>query len=121
MNNTVKLTEIDRLTSGLPHFECVAGCTDCCGPVVMSRLEWKRILDKLGKREGQMKIGDDLLCPMLDKATHRCTVYEIRPAICKLFGVVEHPKLTCPHVKPEQAITDSECSTIINQIARLGQ
>ena len=44
----------------------------------------------------------NLDCVFLDKEAKRCKVYAVRPMICRLFGAVDHPKLTCPHgCRPE--------------------
>jgi len=60
-------------------------------------------------------------CPLLDRETHKCSVYDARPAICHLFGAVEVPKLTCPHGRrPEVLLTKSECDKVINDVAKLG-
>ena len=45
---------------------------------------------------------DNLTCPFLEfdeagKAS--CTIYELRPDVCRLFGHGGHPNLVCPHCK----------------------
>jgi len=50
----------------------------------MSRVEWQRIIEAVGHEP----IGsEDLTCPLLSDG--RCTVYEIRPTICRLWGMVD--------------------------------
>jgi len=53
-----------------------------------------------------LKRDGNYACPALDEG--RCTVYERRPSICRLWGVVE--SLACPHgCRPEpRALTDQE-------------
>ena len=103
MNNTAKLAKIDELLSALPTFRCKEGCFDCCGPVIISRLEYMRCIQASGrtakdiKRQMQNNLKQGVYtCPLLDAETKRCSVYAVRPAICRLFGVVRG-ELVCPH------------------------
>jgi Fe-S-cluster containining protein len=95
MNNTQRLASIDTLLAGVPQFQCVEGCADCCGPVTMTALEWKRLAVRTGDtklKEKTTAAAKDIMdgghgsCPMLDKSTNKCSVYDIRPAICRVFG-----------------------------------
>lgn len=105
---------LERLYARIPSLACKPGCTDCCGPVCMSRVEWKRICDRLGYEPR----GDaSLNCPMI--AGGRCVVYDLRPAICRLYGTVKG-KLECPHVKPERWLTDAEARVILREAGRIG-
>lgn len=43
---------------------------------------------------------DRIVCPFLEydkDGKSRCTIYELRPEICRLFGKGGHPFLTCPN------------------------
>lgn len=43
---------------------------------------------------------DRIVCPFLEydeTGKSRCTIYELRPEICRLFGKGGHPFLTCPN------------------------
>ena len=57
----------------------------------MSRLEWIRIIRKLGYKP---KGKPSLVCPMLKHG--RCSVHDIRPTICRLFGLMDDPRMRCP-------------------------
>ena len=139
MNNTAKLAAIDSLLSRIPAFQCKPGCHDCCGPVPMTRLELKRIASATSQTESALmrKINKAILvgfsrsdaeaekavCPLLGE--HGCTVYAIRPAICRLFGSSEdktpHSSLKCPHgCGPEKLLTAAETNSILNGVHRLG-
>ncbi|MFW6179744.1 MAG: YkgJ family cysteine cluster protein [Desulfohalobiaceae bacterium] len=79
--------ELQRLYDRIPSFRCMPGCTDCCGPVPFSRLEWQRVLDK--------RTGDaSLTCPYARGG--QCEIYDQRPFICRLMGATSDPKLKCP-------------------------
>ncbi|MDO8465115.1 MAG: YkgJ family cysteine cluster protein [Gallionella sp.] len=130
MNNTAKLAKIDALLSALPTFQCKEGCFDCCGPVIMSRLEYMRCIQASGRTAKDIKrqMQDNLkqgvyTCPLLDIETRRCSVYAVRPAICRLFGVVDG-KLLCPHgYAPENSalLSDSQSREILAKVEELGK
>lgn len=99
---------LDQLYAELPTIECRRRCHSACGPITMSRIEWARIIKKLGyephkqfpdptDRVAISKPGA-LDCPMLTGGL--CTVYAIRPMICRLWGICEG--MPCPWgCKPE--------------------
>jgi Fe-S-cluster containining protein len=49
----------------------------------MGRVEWQRVCRAGGERVG-LRGG---ICPYLED--ERCSVYEVRPLICRLWGVVD--------------------------------
>ncbi|MBI5439473.1 MAG: YkgJ family cysteine cluster protein [Nitrosomonadales bacterium] len=130
MNNTAKLAKIDALLSALPTFQCKEGCFDCCGPVVISRLEYLRCIQASGRtakdigRQMQDNLKQGVLtCPLLDDKTKRCSVYAVRPAICRLFGVVRG-ELVCPHgFGPDSSalLEDSRSRAILAKVEELGK
>lgn len=138
MNNTTRLAQIDDVLGGIPEFKCVEGCSDCCGPVPMTRLEWLRLVKLTGQNDKQLESkfyegfraglsADESYyhaharCALLDKATNKCTVYEARPAICQLFGDVEHERMVCPHGRrPEVKLTHEQAGAILDQVMALG-
>jgi hypothetical protein len=131
MNNTAKLAMIDALLSGLPAFECKEGCFDCCGPLELSRLEYMRCIQASGrtakdvKRQMQNNIKQGIYtCPLLDTETKQCSVYAVRPAICRLFGVVDHELLRCPHgYAPESSalLNNEQSKEILGKVNELGK
>jgi Fe-S-cluster containining protein len=132
MNNTEKLKRIDALLADVPPILCLAGCSDCCGPIAMTRLEKTRICQRIGQspkwlRNAMLKTFNDVVakgdsggsCPLLKDG--RCSVYDIRPAICRVFGSSDGKYLTCPHgCSPETPWTESHTFAVMNQIDKLG-
>ncbi len=108
------MTEIDRIYASLPKLKCQGKCQRSCGPILMSRVEWERIGDCLGLYpEGDAS----LVCPMLDRATGRCSVYLIRPLICRLWGMVR--KMRCPWgCRPERWVSDKEARELLARIEK---
>jgi hypothetical protein len=89
MSNLVDVyRELDALYAQLPTIECRGKCQDSCGPIDMSVAERRRIADR----------GVDIplapTCPALSMFG-TCAVYDVRPMICRLWGVVE--AMACPY------------------------
>lgn len=130
MNNTAKLAKIDALLSAIPTFQCKEGCFDCCGPLELSRLEYMRCIHASGrtaedvKQQMQNNLKQGIYtCPLLDPETRKCTVYEVRPAICRLFGAVKN-QLLCPHgYAPESSalLSDEQAREILGKVNELGK
>lgn len=112
MSENRRIAQIERVYAGLPKIQCQKLCAEACGPVFMSRLEWKRVCSAGGDKQG----GADLTCPYLIDS--QCSVYDVRPGICRLFGLVE--KMRCPHgCIPERWMTDAEAYKALEDLARL--
>lgn len=80
--------QLDALYAELPNVECKQECAESCGPIDMSRIEWQRIQKRLGFTPKAVS----LTCPMLEQGL--CSVYTVRPMICRLWAVVE--TMRCP-------------------------
>lgn len=60
---------------------------------------------------------DCLACPLLDK-NKSCTIYEIRPLICRLFGLTKI--LRCPFgCKPTKWLKDKKAKRLLDLAASL--
>ena len=77
-----------RLYAAIPSFECIEGCTDCCGPVPWSAWELKQA----GLAEPPAERADQAC--VFSLAGH-CGIHERRPLMCRLYGAVED--MRCPH------------------------
>lgn len=92
---------LDELYAELPAIDCQRKCESSCGPIAMSRGEWQRII----KRKGFEPRATSIDCPLLDRGL--CSVYAIRPMICRLWGVIE--TMPCPWgCKPERYLSTRE-------------
>ncbi len=75
----------------LPFVKCKGLCQSSCSAVPCTLPE----AEKLGPlpAEGWAE-GDELTCAWLGK-DGRCSTYETRPLVCRLFGAVQ--RMECPH------------------------
>jgi len=132
VNNTAKLQAIDALYATLPTLECQQKCQACCCTFGMSRLELRRIEQRVGPLEvTQHRVLDDVhgkelgvhqtlkcaVCPMLKEGL--CSIYDIRPAICRLWGLTE--RMACPHgCKPSRVLSPEEVFNFMSAVLKLG-
>lgn len=104
---TVPLGDLARqkaLWATIPDAGCKGLCVDACGPIGMTDLEAAVLVGTGRVRPDELEpfgegrvllVGDDGVCPLLEDG--RCSVYQLRPAICRGFGSVDDPLLRCPH------------------------
>lgn len=102
-------TEIQKLYDKIPTFRCKEDCTDCCD-------NWIQYAPEEALRCGGFTETAQGCCK-LDKKK-RCTVYENRPFICRLFASGE--PLPCPHgYGPEHPLTKEETAALLKEYLRL--
>ena len=95
MNRNEKL---DKLYAEIPEIECKGLCHTTCGLIPLAPSEEARIVDRIGTVQRQRLIDQalntkSLTCPLLKD--NRCSVYDIRPLICRLYGTVK--KMKCQY------------------------
>lgn len=74
----------------LPVMQCDSGCGRCCGPALCTKFEFHKIKEFIRDNDITPK-RQGITCPLYIDGT--CSVYAVRPMICKLFGHSE--KLVC--------------------------
>jgi Fe-S-cluster containining protein len=91
---------LERIYRSVPTVKCKGLCSESCGPIMMSPEEHRRVeeagVDIMPPDELlQLALLHDFLpvCPAL--VNNRCSVYEVRPLICRLWGAAE--SLPCPY------------------------
>lgn len=109
--------KLQSLYRNIPSGFCKGLCHDSCGPVGMSLFEMARMRQVAPAKFDPV---DHLSCPFLDHETKKCRGYEVRPAICRLWGATK--SLACPHgctetIKP---LTDLMAKRIIDESIRIG-
>jgi hypothetical protein len=116
------LARLEALYAELPEVACQGKCQTCCGPIEMSPAEQMRIRSvgieiqpmteaRTRAWEQNRKFDDDgqpLWCNALNLDTGRCDAYEVRPMICRLWGVGTGP-MACPFgCVPTKRLSDQE-------------
>jgi Fe-S-cluster containining protein len=83
-------------------FQCF-NCGQCCGVVPATTNKLNKIKKYIKKHpeilvlKNQLK--DNLTCIFRDNLKNQCTIYEVRPLICRQFGRYNIDKLICPNNK----------------------
>lgn len=112
-----RYAKLDALYAQLPRIACRGLCTACCGPIPMSTVE----ADRMRRAHPEHLTGrttDNHACGYLT-AGGRCSVYAVRPLICRVFGVVK--RMSCQHgCEPDRWLSDREFLLIAQSIERLG-
>jgi Fe-S-cluster containining protein len=106
-----------------PTLPCDGCSAECCGPVPVTAAEYEAILDELShwpkdKLQRMQTQSHDVTdfpdCCFLDKETHKCSVYKVRPRICRNFG--NHPTLTCRYCPTStNTVSDFEMTEMVNE------
>lgn len=100
--------EMQRLYEKIPKSKCKAGCFSCCiNSVQMTSEE----LEKIG---GYTYIDR---CPHLSLSEGKCTVYEHRPMVCRLYGTSE--LLKCENCVPEKFLDEEETREILREYLKM--
>jgi hypothetical protein len=128
--------ELERLYLELPAIKCKGLCQECCGPISMTQLEISRIAQLVPSfpslaREmpvrlasGQVVIASGFVtdcekCPLLT-ADGRCSVYPIRPLICRLWGLVQ--AMRCPFgCTPERWVSPRESFKLLSRADQISR
>lgn len=94
--------------------DCKGECVMSCGPVPASTIERGLMEERAGH---QLGTDENLMCNML-RENGLCSVYSVRPMICRLWGTT--PKLPCPlGCKPERWLTDKEAYDLYKELEAL--
>jgi hypothetical protein len=95
MSDPLAKRQLDELYAELPTIDCQGKCQSACGPIGMTGVELRRIVKRTGR---EPTYDQTFTCSLLRNGL--CSVYQIRPMICRLWGVVD--ALPCPWgCKPE--------------------
>lgn len=115
MEKKKPLHSVAAVWAKVPTIACKGLCAHSCGPVLMSNAEWA-VMRSNGL---PAPVKDCLDCPAL--AWERCSLYDVRPLICRLWGVVDRDGMRCPHgCQPERWLTDDEAHDLLTQMTRAG-
>lgn len=111
--NKKKLSALEAIYKRVPAIECKGLCHLSCGPISMGAFEAKRIEKKV---HALPVVNENLSCSMLKDG--RCSVYAIRPLICRLYGVSEG--MRCPFgCVPQNVLSRPEAYDLLEEALRL--
>jgi Fe-S-cluster containining protein len=111
--------QLDAIYADLPTIDCQGFCHTSCGPIDMSRHERTRIRTATGiSIDARSAIRDGWAdCPALTQFG-RCSVYDLRPIICRLYGLTR--QLPCGYgCRPERWLTDKQAMEYLARVAEI--
>ena len=107
----------------IPEVPCKGLCQDSCGPIAMSIEEDARLrargveIPSMVDTVAAIERGEDYYCPALRNG--RCSVYDERPTICRLWGATQ--SMPCPHgCTPPDALTQQESYALLVRAGEAG-
>ncbi len=124
MRHEVRNSKLRAIYEQVPDFDCAEECdSECCGELITHvAIEWSQIVRylqrngrpvpkrKMTRKQREMKAflvgtvldadvgGTEHKCSLLKDG--RCSVYPVRPLVCRLFGFGLKGYLLCPKVEP---------------------
>lgn len=105
--------KVRSVWASAPDVGCKGLCSDCCGPVLMSPAEERVLADK------GITIDFDRETLVCDKLVlGRCSIYDDRPLICRMWGGVDYFLMRCPHGCATQ-LSNAEAAVIFAAMENL--
>lgn len=118
-----RIKALRALYASLPKINCRGLCHKACQTRIdMSVTERARIEMVTGEEvPGWMRTEDGVPCPLL-QLNNRCSVYQIRPMVCRLWGLaVTDSAMSCHHgCEPERRLTDVEVMDLMMRSYEIG-
>lgn len=122
------IERLEELYASLPSVQCKGWCHNSCTAIDLSRLERSRIRERGCELPPPMKPerllrliteGRTPRCPALS-AVNTCSVYNIRPLICRAWGVAEG--MPCQYgCSPDADLSDAQVARMLAEIEWLSQ
>lgn len=104
---THPIEAMQAIYDSLPTLKCKKKCWTACGPIHWSAIEDRRIMGATGGLRLTVN-PNTLTCPYLTEKK-LCGIYEHRPLLCRLWGLVDESRMRCPHgCKPKPRYLTSE-------------
>jgi Fe-S-cluster containining protein len=118
---------LDVLYARVPSINCKGLCTESCGPIgeATSPRERDRLRERLGTSTMDEPVAfvdrdGSVPCPLL--VNGKCSVHDIRPLICRLWGSVEHEMMICPHgCEPARFLTNDQTRELFDRNDQINQ
>ncbi len=127
MTRSKRLRVLAAIYAEVPEVGCKGFCWQACTSVPVFQLELEQIEAKAGVKLSETRspldIGGAKLTGQPGAACQflvlgRCTVYEARPLICRVFGAAEG--LRCPYgCTPERIVSDVDVFGMLERVEAL--
>lgn len=123
-----KYRKLEALYREIPDIDCKGLCHESCTIIPAAKIEIKRARERTGGnpfnpaaylKEMQQSLIETPKIPKCKSLSDgKCTMYNIRPAICRLYGVAEG--LECHYgCKPKTQISKKNAHDLIRKVEAL--
>lgn len=112
------LQQLQAIYDRLPQVNCKGKCLKGCSIIGMYPIELEGITDAGHEvpRASVNHVAGEISCSALQQG--RCSIYENRPLVCRLYGVAEG--LTCLYgCQPDRLLSEAEAEEIRAAVGRL--
>ena len=118
-----QLNNLEAIYTQIPTIQCQGKCHENCSVVPMTKLErvnsqnqYKQCPTNSVQAINSQGIPE-FICSCLD-ADGRCSIYNARPLICRLYGVAEG--LECPYgCQPARRLSKQETWQLVLEVEKL--
>ena len=109
---------LESIYSEVPKIACAKRCQAHCSLVVPYACVPVEVKALASQPLPAIPAVDLLACTFLSGMGGNCTVYALRPLICRLWGVTQG--MQCPHgCLPERLLTNHEARALLRRAAAL--
>ena len=134
-HGTFGMQTLDGLHEQLPPTSCDC-CGECCFSIAFYSLEYHRIVRFMAENftPGQCRKlfyralnpndrlvvvdnEDRMRCIFLDEESQKCSIYPVRPFMCRVFGQEFNGSRECERVQSEKELTSDLLETVATRIA----
>ncbi len=121
-----KISKLQAIYKKIPEIDCKGLCHKTCTIVPAAKIEIKRARERMGGKNPfnpttaikELEAGANKIPSCAALKDNRCSIYTVRPAICRLYGVAIG--LECVFgCTPKTKISKQEAYTIIREIEAL--
>ena len=115
--------EIQNDLDNSPNSVCQKGCCDCCAnDFEISITEYFMILKYLGIKYGEETIKQyseiakksmsASQCIFIDSTDGSCSIYEVRPLVCRKYGLYDYTHKNCEKLTPDRDLLPDKPDTL---------
>ena len=134
-HGTFGMDLLDALHEKVPPTSC-ANCGKCCFSISFYSLEYHRIVRYIAQKfsPGELRQlfylainseqrrvsveGEDRFqCVFLDRGSALCSIYPVRPFMCRVYGQNMDGTRECSRVESEQSFSAKELETLASRVA----
>lgn len=111
---------LKTLWASVPPVDCKGLCQASCGPIAeaVGNIELDRVRATISDPSFEFESAYGQPCPMLTSQGF-CAIHDVRPLICRMYGVVKHRLMQCEHGCSGRKISDAQGDWLLAKLRDL--